>query len=48
MLTDGWTEGRKIGRLYRTLLQAGVIKIKKKIKNKKLKGHLLQFVIASP
>ena len=28
MLTDGRTDGRKIGRLYRTLLQAGAIKIK--------------------
>ena len=27
MLTDGRTDGRKIGRLYRTLLQAGAIKI---------------------
>ena len=26
MLTDGRTDGRKIGRLYRTLLQAGAIK----------------------
>ena len=26
MLTDGRTDGWKIGRLYRTLLQAGVIK----------------------
>ena len=26
--TDGWTDGRKIGRLYRTLLQAGAINIK--------------------
>ena len=25
--TDGLTDGRKIGRLYRTLLQAGAIKI---------------------
>ena len=25
--TDGRTEGQKIGRLYRTLLQAGAIKI---------------------
>ena len=27
MLTDGRTDGRKIGRLYRTLLQAGAIKM---------------------
>ena len=26
MLTDGRTDGQKIGRLYRTLLQAGAIK----------------------
>ena len=26
--TDGRTDGQKIGRLYRTLLQAGAIKIK--------------------
>ena len=24
--TDGWTDGQKIGHLYRTLLQAGAIK----------------------
>ena len=28
MLTDGQTDGQKIGRLYRTLLQAGAIKSK--------------------
>ena len=27
MLTDRRTDGRKIGRLYRTLLQAGAIKM---------------------
>ena len=27
MLTDGRTDGQKIGRLYRTLLQAGAIKM---------------------
>ena len=29
--TDGLTDGQKIGRLYRTLLQAGAIKIKIRI-----------------
>ena len=29
MLTDGRTDGQKIGRLYRTLLQAGAIKTAK-------------------
>ena len=39
---DGRTDGQKIGRLYRTLLQAGAIKrIYSKIKNFSLKSKLI-------
>ena len=38
-LTDGWTDGQKIGRLYRTLLQADAIKIHQKTEI--LSGSLL-------
>ena len=39
--TDGLTDGQKIGRLYRTLLQAGAIKMKI------LECHLLQILLGA-